>query len=125
MKKSKQSKTSRTNYFSNERLAKTRFIQMHKHYDKPWNVIIFYVIVFLTLAFAIIGITLTVLGNNTYLEFVRIQKEIIGPNPPSPTPQLPDITMFNFGLFSIVFSILLIIASVLFGNSTFNKKIQN
>lgn len=141
MKKLQLSETKFFQSLSNENLAKSKFIKLHKNYDKPWNVITFYIVALLCLIFLIIGITLTVLGNNDYNSFIEVNKRIIEQKAlltsadafqkitinaviDSLTKMLPDITMFIYGLFFVVLTLIFMIILALFGNSTFNKKMH-
>lgn len=144
MKKFQLSETKFYQSLTNESLAKSKFIGLHKTYDKPWNVVIFYIVAALCLAFAIIGITLTVLGHNDYTVFIGlqkqiaeqkgllsdpnltvIQKEVINKAIEALKGSLPDITMFIYGLFFVVLTIIFMVVLALFGNSTFNKKMHS
>lgn len=118
MKKFHLSETKFYQSLTNDSLAKTKFISLHKTYDKPWNVVIFYIVAILCLISAVIGITLTVLGHNDYAKFIEIQKYGL-------SVATPDITMFIYGLFFIVLTIIFMITLALFGNSTFNKKMHS
>ncbi|WPL38825.1 hypothetical protein [Malacoplasma iowae] len=105
-------------------LNNNKFIKLHKYYDNPKNVIIFYSFCLITFVFTIIGIVLTTIDANNYHNFIAIQKSIMQNSSSSTTLTLPDITKFIYGLFFIVISIIMIIFCVLFGNSTFNKKLK-
>lgn len=95
-----------------------KFIKLHKYYNNPKNVLIFYIGIILLVICLIIGITLLATGASEYSLFVSMVKA-------TAKTELPNISKFIYGLFFTVMAFLLIITLVLFGNSTFNKKLNN
>lgn len=91
---------------------------------KNKQIVIFYVMLSFLLTCLIIGIVLLAIGKNDYNLFVIKQIDFFNQkiNQSELNKALPDISMFVYGIFFIVLTILLIFATVLYGNSTFNKK---
>lgn len=85
--------------------------------------IIFSVLITFLVISIIIGITLLVVGIDNYSNFVT-QSKAMFENQTSDNGNLPDITAFIYGIFFLVMSLLLAIASALYGNSLFNKKLN-
>lgn len=97
-------------------------VSIKSWFDSKNKIIFAILITFLTVSL-IIGITLTSSGANDYYTFIKEWKSV---NSGSATiSHFKDITMFIYSVFFLAMSILMIIASILFGNSTFNKKINN
>lgn len=94
MSKSKKSfKTCINNFFSNR------------------NILI--IMVFFTVAFAIVGISMTIVGHPSYVEFIKAAANA-----------KPNISIFVYGTFFISMAIILIFMDILFANSTYNKKMK-
>lgn len=85
--------------------------------------IIFSILITFLVISLIIGITLLAIGIDNYSNFVSQWKTIFESNG-SNNGNLPDITAFIYGIFFLVMSLLLAIASALYGNSLFNKKLN-
>lgn len=100
-----------------------KIIEWHKNFDNKKQLTAFYIMSFLFIAFLIISIILLTLGINDYNTFVSKQIVIMGSNQTgSNNENLPDISMFVYGIFFVILAFLLLIALLLYGNSIFNKK---
>lgn len=79
------------------------------------NSIIFYSMITFLIIFIALAISLLVTGSHDYSLFITATLK--------GDTNKPDIAKFIYGIFFTVMSIIFIIASILFGNSTFNKKL--
>ncbi|TDV24493.1 hypothetical protein BCF59_0466 [Mycoplasmopsis mustelae] len=78
--------------------------------------IILIVLLSVTTIALIIGIVLTVLGSQQYINFVN--------NAIKNGKKIINISEFIYGIFLLILSVLLYIVTALFANSQFNKKIN-
>lgn len=83
--------------------------------EKQKEIIIFGIICLFSLAFLILSITLLSLGASDYKLFI---KQV------NPENQ-PNISVFVYGLFFSVLSLLSWVTIALYGNHVFNKKLMN
>ncbi|VEU75057.1 Uncharacterised protein [Mycoplasmopsis citelli] len=78
------------------------------------------IIFIILLTFAVIcliaGIVLVALGSADYLKFVELHLE-------KSSKQI-QISKFIYGIFLLIWGVLLLVLSALFGNSQFNKKLN-
>lgn len=88
---------------------------------KQKKVIVFSIICVLTLVFLVLAITFMIVGIDDYKTFVDAWKTQNTNNPTN----IPNITMFVYGCFCLMMTIIFLITIALYGNHTFNKKYQN
>lgn len=87
--------------------------------------IVFWIFISLVIIFIVIGLTLTIIGNTQYQSFVSEWKNWYLLNDSKAIKPNIDITMFVYGVVSIVMCIIFILASLIYGYSTFSKKAAN
>lgn len=119
----------------------SKFNKIHKYYNSYKNVLVFYIILLTIFVFLVIGISLLASSSGQYSNYVSINKKIFELNQSLGSltgteaelvqsqiialqGTIPDIAMFIYGLFFMVMSVVLIVLNILFGNSTFNKKLN-
>lgn len=88
---------------------------------KQKRIIVLWIICVIALIFLILAITLMSIGINDYKTFID-QWKLTNNNQQQ---DLPNISMFVYGCFFLVMTVLFLIVIVLYGNHTYNKKYIN
>lgn len=87
------------------------------------QLIIFYIVLIILVAFVVIGITLTFIGNVEYGKYVSENVNAFKTNVQNFVSKV-DISLFIYGIFSIINAILFFFIALIYGNSLFNKKLK-